>query len=175
VAPDSTSITVAEKAPKERDHAAEAQAEMLRMQLEAWRRDQERSKPKDEQSLPENARKILTVAYLQTTERLNCLGVPVEFGVGYALFRGGKPVPGSKPFVTPGSSVGTSPISGALRALNLNLPAAVPTPAGGPGTGVPFRFAVTKSLGAVLGRYAPFAGIAGVGLSVAHAGYCVWH
>lgn len=58
VAPGGTSVTVTEKAPKERDHAAEAQAEMFRMQYEAWRRDQER-KAREDQPLGENAKQIL--------------------------------------------------------------------------------------------------------------------
>jgi RHS repeat-associated protein len=160
--------------PENRDEVAAAQAEHNRMQYEARLRAQrEAEKREQDQELSSNSQRVLLVAYLQTTERLDCLGVPVEFGAGYALFRGGQPVPGSKPFVTPGSSLGTSPISEALRGLNVNLPVPVPTPVGGPETGVPFRFAGTRSLGATLGRYAPFAGIAGMGLSVAHAGYCV--
>lgn len=124
--------------------------------------------------LSENARKVLGAAYVMTTQRLSCLGVPVGVGgAGYALFRLGQPVPGSKPFRTPGSSVGTSPISAALRGLKGKSPVQLPTPVGGPGTGVPFSFKGTKNVGAALGRYAPFVGIAGMGVAAYQAYNCV--
>lgn len=79
---------------------------------------------------------------------------------------------GNSRCVMPKSSVGTSPISEALRGLKVDLPIMVRTPVGGPGTGLPLRVAGTKNAGAVLARYAPAAGIMGVVVSVAHAGYC---
>jgi hypothetical protein len=61
-------VTVATKLSKVRDleaeakaRAAEAQAEIDRMQYEAWQRMQEQNKPKQDQPLTEDAQKTLTI------------------------------------------------------------------------------------------------------------------
>jgi RHS repeat-associated protein len=108
------------------------------------------------------ARLTLTLAGMEATHDLGCVPIPgAGAAAGSAMFRLGQPVPGSKPFVTPGSSTGTSPASSALRdTLPQKLPFSVPTPVGGPGTGTPFRMASTNSLGGAAGRYVPVAGAA---------------
>jgi hypothetical protein len=52
VTPDATSTTVNDKAPKQRDYAAEARAEVLRITYEAWRRRQEQMKKEDQPLSP---------------------------------------------------------------------------------------------------------------------------
>ena len=108
------------------------------------------------------ARLTLTLAGMEATHDLGCVAIPgAGLAAGGSAFYLGQPVPGSKPFVTPGSSIGTSPASSALRdALPQKLPFSVPTPVGGPGTGTPLRMASTENLGAAAGRYVPFAGAA---------------
>ncbi len=93
---------------------------------------------------------------------LACFGQASPFGLGGALFIMGQPVPGTKPFVTPGSSVGTSPISSALRGSLPDAPVQLPMLVGGPGTGRDLSMAWTTDTGAWLGRAAPFLGIAGL-------------
>jgi len=117
---------------------------------------------------------ILTAAYNQAVHDLGCAGLGFAVGgAGAATYQLGQPVPGTKPFVGEGSSVGTSPISSTLRDLfPQKLPMSVPTPVGGPGTGTPFRIASTNNLGAVAGRYAPFAGMAAMGYSVYKMNQC---
>jgi RHS repeat-associated protein len=107
---------------------------------------------------------VLKTAGNRGSHDLNCfLGVVGVGAGGTTLFQGGQPVQGTKPFVTPGSARGTSPISGGLRNTlrGARLPGALPTPVGGPGTGTPFHFRGTRSLGGFLGRWAPIVGIAG--------------
>jgi RHS repeat-associated protein len=107
-----------------------------------------------------NSDLIFSLAYLESAHALGCAGMGWATGsAGATLSKLGQPVPGSKPFVGEGSSIGTSPASSTLReTLPQRLPFRVPTPVGGPGTGTPFRISGTKSLGAAAGRYAPFAG-----------------
>ncbi len=80
-------------------------------------------------------------------------------GPGTAAYQLGQPVAGTKRFVSPGSSLGTSPISDALSKA-LPVKGRFPAPVGGPGTGVPFRMTKTGNLGRALGRWAPFVGVA---------------
>jgi RHS repeat-associated protein len=107
---------------------------------------------------------ILGAAGQQATHDANCFGVPTGVGAtGSTLFRLGQPVAGTKPFVTPGSSIGTSPISSGLRGvIGGKLPIRVPTPVGGPGTGRPIGLPWSDSPGAVIGRWAPIVGLVGV-------------
>ncbi len=164
VAPDSTSITVAEKAPKERDHAAEAQAEMLRMQLEAWRRDQQRSKPKDEQPLREAARQTLELAYQRTAHDLGCvaLGYGIETA---AVVPSMEIVP--KRFAPAAAKGGTSIASTILRGGPRGLP--IPTPVGTPGTAT-FTWRSSNTIGGVFGRWLPYVGL---GVSVYRMSQCL--
>jgi len=106
---------------------------------------------------------VLQTAGLEATHGLNCAGYGFLTSGGTALFKLGQPVVGSKPFITPGSSKGTSPLSEALRdALPGKLPfgARVPTLVGGMGTGTPLRIKPQAKVGAALGRAAPFLGAA---------------
>jgi RHS repeat-associated protein len=122
-----------------------------------------------------NAKLIFTLAYLRTEHDLGCIGLGwLGASGGATLVKLGQPVPGSKPFVGQGTSVGTSPASSTLReALPQKLPFRVPTPVGGPGTGTPLRIARTNSLGAVAGRYAPFIGLAAMGYSIYKTNQCL--
>ena len=107
---------------------------------------------------------ILNTAGNEAAHGLGCWGIPMGSGAaGGTLFKLGQPVAGTKPFTTPGSSLGTSPISSGLRdGIGTRLPFKIPTPVGGLGTGRPFGIAGTRSLGGAIGRWAPFAGIGGV-------------
>lgn len=118
---------------------------------------------------------IFTSAYLQATHQLGCVGMSWAAGAGGStLFQMSQPVAGSKSFVTPGSSIGTSPVSEALRdAFPQKLSFQVPTPVGGPGTGTSLRLAWTNKAGAAAGRYAPFAGAALMGYSVYKLNQCL--
>ena len=130
----------------------------------------------NDRPLEENARKVITVAYYRTAHDLGCAGMGFAVGdAGGALFVSGQPnagfrspvsgklVGGSKPFASGGASAGSSTLSGALRdALPQRLPGQVPTPVGGPGTGRAFGMQGSNRLGVVLGRWAPFVGVAGM-------------
>jgi RHS repeat-associated protein len=124
--------------------------------------------------LTPEASTILSLTYLRSMHDLGCwFGVSSGAGqAGAAAFKLGQPVPGSKPFIIPGSSLGTSPLSEALHGT-MSVNARIPTPVGGPGTGVPFRFANTSSLGTAAARYAPFAGLAAMGYSVYKLNSCL--
>lgn len=114
--------------------------------------------------LSPRARAIFQLAYLETAHDLGCAGLGFAAGdAGAAFFKAGQPVAGIKRFRTPGTTVGPSPISQALReTFPQRVPGGIqiPTPVGGPGTGTPFRIARTASVGAAIGRYAPFVGVA---------------
>jgi RHS repeat-associated protein len=118
---------------------------------------------------------ILGAAGRQASHDLGCVGIPAgTAAAGAGLYKLGQPVVGSKPFVTPGSSLGTSPVSAWLRnLLPGRLPFRIPTPVGGPGTGVPVRISWSNQIGPVLGRYAPIVGIAGVVASAATVNSCL--
>jgi RHS repeat-associated protein len=80
------------------------------------------------------------------------------YGVGgpaTTAFQLGQPVSGTKRFVSPGSSLGTSPISDTLSKA-LPVKGSFRAPIGGPGTGVPFRMTKTGNLGRAIGRWTPF-------------------
>jgi hypothetical protein len=80
------------------------------------------------------------------------------YGVGApatTAFQLGQPVAGTKRFVSPGSSLGSSPISEGLSKA-LPIRGRFPAPVGGPGTGVPFRMTKTGNLGRAIGRWTPF-------------------
>ena len=113
-------------------------------------------------NLSKDARAVLGAAYVMASHDLDCAGFGFVAGdVGAALFKAGQPVAGIKRFRTPGTTVGPSRLSQALReALPQQMPFRVPTPVGGPGTGTPLRLAWTNKAGAAIGRYAPYAGAA---------------
>jgi RHS repeat-associated protein len=113
-------------------------------------------------NLSPEAAMTLKLAGEEASYYMGCVAIPgAGMLAGGAAVRLGQPVPGSKPFVTPGTSTGTSPASQALRkALPQKLPFQVPTPVGGPGTGTPLRVKWTNKAGAAAGRYVPFAGAA---------------
>lgn len=121
------------------------------------------------------AQVTFSLAYAETVHDLSCVAIPGAGLVsGGAAFSLGQPVPGSKPFVTPGSSLGTSPASSALRdAFPQTMPFRVPTPVGGPGTGTPFRISGTTSPGAAAGRYLPFLGMAMAAYSAYKMNQCL--
>jgi hypothetical protein len=130
---------------------------------------------------------VLKAAGRRAAHDLGCV-VP-GFGAGSAgggLVLSGQPNPGfkspvtgalvggSKPFATPGASAGSSTLSSTLRdALPQRLPFRVPTPVGGPGTGRAFGVQATKSLGAAVGRWAPFLGWAGVAYGAYQVNSCL--
>lgn len=72
----------------------------------------------------------------------------------------GQPIPGTKPFVTPGSSRGTSLAGMASDRLlgRARLPIRLPTIVGGPGTGRALAIAGTKSASRFVGRAVPIVG-----------------
>ncbi len=109
------------------------------------------------------------VAGMRASHDLGCAAIPgAGLVAGSAAFKLGQPVAGSKPFTTPGSSVGTSPASEALReAFPQTVSRGIPTPVGGLGTGTPLRMAQTTSVGAAAGRWLPFVGLA----VTAYSGY----
>jgi RHS repeat-associated protein len=137
--------------------------------------------------LSDQARFVITATYVQTQKMADCIGVPLTTGgAGGALIVGGQPSAGfkspvtgklvgsSKPFATPGASGGSSTISSALRdALPQRLPMQVPTPVGGPGTGRALGVQGSNRLGAILGRYAPFVGIATTAYSLYKLNTCL--
>ncbi len=162
VAPDSTSITVAEKAPRERDHAAQAQAEMLRMQLEAWRRNQGRNKPKEDQliyGIQGQGMQVLRAAAERATHDMACAGMGFAVGdLGAGMFAAGRPRI-DKPF-SQGGMQQTSAASETFRNLTKGARGGIrlPTLVGGPGTGMPLKLRMTNSVGAIWGRWLPYAG-----------------
>jgi hypothetical protein len=72
----------------------------------------------------------------------------------------GQPIPGTKPFVTPGSSRGTSVAGMAADSIfgKVRLPVRLPTIVGGWGTGTALRIAYTKSAARFAGRAVPILG-----------------
>jgi len=91
-------------------------------------------------------------------------------GAGLAAHQSGQPY-FAKPFAAPGAAADTSAFSKALGGLG-KMPFRVPTPMGGPGTGVPFRWAKTANLGRAAGRYAPAVGIATTAYAAYQLGNC---
>lgn len=152
VEPSGTTITVTEEAPKQRDPAAEVQAEMTRMQYEAWKRNQERNKPKEDQPLREAARQSLELAYQRTAHDLGCVGLG-------ALITGGAGAASAPVIPKPFSAGGTSTTSVASTVLGgLKTGKSFPTPVGMPGTSS-FAWRASADLGRIAGRYLPYVGL----------------
>jgi len=105
---------------------------------------------------------------------LGCVipGMGVTSG-GAGLYMNSQPVAGTKPFVTPGSSVGTSNITGALRGRLGTSGVPLPTVVGGPGTGRALAVSYTTDVGAFVGRAAPFVGMAGIVIGSVHTYNCL--
>jgi RHS repeat-associated protein len=86
----------------------------------------------------------------------------------------GQPVANTKRFITPGTSIGTSPLSDLARGLP-RVSGSFRAPVGGPGTGRAFQMARTGSLGVAAARYAPFVGLAADAVSVGQLYNCLGH
>jgi hypothetical protein len=86
----------------------------------------------------------------------------------------GQPVANTKPFITPGTSLGTSPLSEYARGLP-RVSGKFRAPVGGPGTGRAFKMARTGNLGVAAARYAPFVGLALDAISVGQLYNCLGH
>lgn len=86
------------------------------------------------------------------------LGVDDLVDVG--LIGAGQPIPGTKPFVTPGSSRGTSVAGMVADGIfgGAKSPVRLPTIVGGPGTGRKLAIAGTRSIARFAGRAVPFVG-----------------
>jgi RHS repeat-associated protein len=95
-------------------------------------------------------------------------------GPGETTRRLGQPVEGTKPFITPGTSRGTSPISEYARSLP-RVKGNFRAPVGGPGTGTELRMARTGSLNVAAARYAPFVGLALDVIAVGQLANCLGH
>lgn len=91
-------------------------------------------------------------------------------GSGAVAYKLGQPIPGTKPFITPGTSEGTSWISQTLSEL-LPIKGSFQAPVGGPFTGTALRWSRTGNLGRAIGRWAPFAGI----VSTAYSAVKLWN
>jgi RHS repeat-associated protein len=86
----------------------------------------------------------------------------------------GQPIPGTKPFVTPGSSRGTSLAGMAANRVfgNTKFPTGVPTIVGGPGTGRSLAIATTRSVARFAGRAVPIVGWAMAGYDAISIAVC---
>lgn len=86
----------------------------------------------------------------------------------------GQPIPGTKPFVTPGSSRGTSLAGMAADQIfgRARSPVRLPTIVGGPGTGRALAIAGTKSVARFAGRAVPIVGWALLAYDAASIAAC---
>lgn len=84
----------------------------------------------------------------------------------------GQPVEGTKPFITPGTSAGSSPISEYVRSLP-RVSGNFTAPVGGPGTGTALRLARTGSLNVALDRWIPFVGLVLNAIAVGQLANCL--
>lgn len=101
-----------------------------------------------------------------------------QFGLGElgeaAAVAAGQPIPGTKRFVTPGSSRGTSLAGMAADKVlgRTRLPVRLPTIVGGPGTGRALAIAGTKSAARFAGRAVPIVGWALLAYDAASIAVC---
>jgi RHS repeat-associated protein len=118
--------------------------------------------------------KLLAIGItVDSQHSFGCIAQAYGFGVpGTAAYQLGQPVAGTKRFISPGSSIGTSPISDALSKA-IPVKGSFRAPVGGPGTGVPFRMTQTGNLGRAIGRWAPFVGFAADAYAAAQLGKCL--
>lgn len=91
-------------------------------------------------------------------------------GAGLAAHQSGQPY-FAKPFAAEGAAGSTSLLSKAIGGAG-KMPFRVPTPIGGPGTGMPFRMAKTANLGRAAGRWAPVVGVATTAYAAYQLGKC---
>jgi len=105
----------------------------------------------NDKPLEDNARKVITVAYLRTQHDLGCVGL------GGAITGGS--VAASSPIIPkPFSAGGTSATSPASRVLGgFNIGKSIPTPVDTPGTST-FAWRASANLGRIAGRYLPYVG-----------------
>ena len=91
-----------------------------------------------------------------------------------AAVAAGQPIPGTKPFVTPGSSRGTSVAGMAADRVfgKARLPLRLPTIVGGPGTGRALAIAGTKSVARFSARAVPVVGWALLAYDAASIAAC---
>jgi RHS repeat-associated protein len=183
IAPGGTNITVTEKAPKERDPAAEAQAEMSRMQYEAWRRSQNRNKPKADHpiyGIQGQGTQILQAAGERAAHDVACV-VPVSFGPSARLAgttasarvldAGFNLIPKGKAAGAFGSTTYTSEAAAWARINLPNIPGSWKGPVGIPFTNS-FKMSPTTSSG-MAGRVAPYLGAAGIVLGAGLTWNCL--
>ncbi len=101
-----------------------------------------------------------------------------QFGISdlaaLAAIGAGRPIPGTKPFVTPGSSKGTSLAGMAADKMfgKARLPFRAPTIVGGPGTGRALAIAGTKSVARFAGRAVPVLGWAMLAYDIGSIAFC---
>ncbi len=110
--------------------------------------------------LSPEAQAIFTLAYYRSMHDLGCTGLGfIVGGSGSAGVAAGRPTI-DKPFAGEGAMKQTSAASEAFRDATKGARggARLPTPVGGPGTGQPFKFRPTNSVGGVWGRWAPYVG-----------------
>jgi RHS repeat-associated protein len=105
----------------------------------------------NDKPLPENARKVITVAYLRTQHDLGCVGLGGAI-TGGSVAASSPIIP--KPFSAGGVS-STSPASKVLGGINIGK--SIPTPVGMPGTSS-FAWRASANLGRIAGRYLPYVG-----------------
>jgi RHS repeat-associated protein len=88
----------------------------------------------------------------------------------------GQPIPGTKPFVTPGSSRGTSLAGMAADEIfgDMKFPVRVPTIVGGPGTGRSLAIAGTRSVARFSARAVPVIGWAVLAYDAVSIGVCTF-
>jgi len=137
-------------------------------QRQAWIQ-QARQVATDEQRV-----QMLSLAGAQAAHDLGCAGVPTGLNAtGTALFVAGQPVTGTKRFITPGSSKGTSALSEYLRGKMGTSAEGIWAPTGGPGTGKALGLSATTDIGAATARWAPFVGLAANVVSVGVLVHCL--
>jgi RHS repeat-associated protein len=92
-----------------------------------------------------------------------------------SMIAAGQPISGTKRFVTPGSSRGTSlaGIGAGYVFGNQRLSTGVPTLVGGPMTGTPLRISYTTSVARVAGRAVPIVGWVAVAWDAGNVIYCL--
>ena len=166
------SASVEAKANRVRDYAAEAQAEMMRLQYDAWRRIQELNRPKADQPLPDIARNVAEgVASNQAVQLVatvsDCTAKQVPFVDDGSVPKGPALVAAGQPWIPTrgkfgGATKGTSVASVVLRKafpIRMRIP-------GLTNAGVK----ATPTLGGFLGRTVPIVGWAWTAYSI---GSCV--
>ncbi len=135
------------------------------------------SKPVDMMSMSQDDR-IQQLAQGVTADSQHSFGcIAQAYGVGgpaTTAFQLGQPVAGTKRFVSPGSSMGTSPLSDFLSKA-APVKGRFPAPVGGPGTGIPFKMTKTGNLGRAAARWTPFVALAADAYATVQLWNCLGH